>query len=519
VNLLTGRAHRLGTGGAVEISEPPAEHADAIAAARLAMIEAVAEADDTLLEKYLGDGELSEAEIFATLRKGVRDDTLLPLLCAAASRNIGGMALMLAAENIFPSAAEAPPRKAHQDEAEVELAANPGAHVAALVWKTVADRYAGQLSVLRVFSGTLKKDMTVLNARTGARERVGKLLRLHGEQTEEVTAILPGQIAAIPKLKDTHTGDTLCDEKHPILLERMQFANPVISQAIEPRTKADQDKIGQALARLAVEDPTFRVHTDDETGQCIISGMGELHLEIIVDRMKREFKVEANVGKPQVAYRETITKRVDEQYIHKKQTGGSGQFAEVWITFEPLERSAGFEFVDKTVGGSVPKEFVPAVEKGLKIQKEDGVLAKYPTVDFRATLTDGSYHDVDSNALTFEIAAKAAFREGIRKAGPILLEPVMKVETVTPGDYLGDVIGDINRRRGMIQDQLERGANIAVVATVPLSEMFGYIGQLRGMTSGRASYTMEFSHYEPVPKSVADEVIAAVTEAKAAANA
>jgi len=292
----------------------------------------------------------------------------------------------------------------------------------------------------------------------------------------------------------------------------------VISVSVKSKVKAEQEKFGTALGKMVRADPSLHLETDRETGQTILRGMGELHLEVTLDRMRTEFGVEGIMGEPQVAYRETITRKVDEQYIHKKQTGGSGQFAEVWITFEPLERSTGFEFVDKTVGGSVPKEFVPAVEKGLKIQKEAGVLAKYPTVDFRATLTDGSYHDVDSNALTFEIAAKAAFREGIRKAGPILLEPVMKVETVTPQDYLGDVIGDINRRRGMIQDQLERGTNIAVVATVPLSEMFGYIGQLRGMTSGRASYTMEFSHYEPVPRNVADEVIAEAGKPAAVAS-
>jgi elongation factor G len=303
------------------------------------------------------------------------------------------------------------------------------------------------------------------------------------------------------------------------VLERMRFPDPVISVSVKPKVKAELEKFNNALGKMVRADPSLHLETDRETGQTILRGMGELHLEVTLDRMRTEFGVEGTMGEPQVAYRETITRKVNEQYIHKKQTGGSGQFAEVWITFEPLERGQGFVFEDETVGGSVPREYVPSVEKGLKVQKEDGVLAHYPTVDFKATLTDGSYHDVDSNALTFEIAAKAAFREGIRKAAPILLEPVMKVETVTPGDYLGDVIGDINRRRGMIQEQLERGTNIAVVATVPLSEMFGYIGQLRGMTSGRASFTMEFSHYDPVPKNVSDEVIAEVAKQKAAANA
>jgi elongation factor G len=299
----------------------------------------------------------------------------------------------------------------------------------------------------------------------------------------------------------------------------MRFPDPVISVSVKSKVKAEQEKFNTALGKMVRADPSLHLETDRETGQTILRGMGELHLEVTLDRMRTEFGVEGTMGEPQVAYRETITRKIQENYTHKKQTGGSGQFAEVWIIFEPLERSAGFIFEDETVGGSVPREFVPAVEKGLKIQKEDGVLAHFPTVDFKATLIDGSYHDVDSNALTFEIAAKAAFREGLKKAGPILLEPVMKVETVTPQDHLGDVIGDINRRRGTIQEQIERGNNIAVVATVPLSEMFGYIGQLRSMTSGRASYTMEFSHYEPVPKQVADEVIEEVTKTRAAANA
>jgi elongation factor G len=325
-----------------------------------------------------------------------------------------------------------------------------------------------------------------------------------------------GDIVALVSMAETETGDTLSDSANQVVLERMRFPDPVISVSVQAKTKAEQEKFNAALGKMVRADPSLHLETDRETGQTILRGMGELHLEVTLDRMRTEFNVEGIMGKPQVAYRETFTKKVDEQYVHKKQTGGSGQFAEVWITFEPLERGSGFEFVDKTVGGSVPKEYVPAVEKGLKMQKEEGVLAQYPTVDFRATLTDGSYHDVDSNALTFEIAGKACFREAIRKAGPVLLEPVMRVETVTPGDYLGDVIGDINRRRGTILEQLERDTNIAVVSTVPLSEMFGYIGHLRGMTSGRASFTMEFAHYDPVPKNVADQVISDVAKARAA---
>jgi elongation factor G len=388
----------------------------------------------------------------------------------------------------------------------------------ALAFKVINDAY-GALTFIRVYSGVLTKGASVQNSTRGKREKIGRMVEMFAKEANPIEEARAGDIIALVSMADTETGDTLCDSANPVVLERMRFPDPVISVSVTAKNKTEQEKFGNALGKMVRADPSLHLETDRETGQTILRGMGELHLEVTLDRMRTEFGVEGTMGEPQVAYRETITKKLTEQYVHKKQTGGSGQFAEVWIVFEPLERSAGFEFVDKTVGGSVPREFVPAVEKGLKIQKEDGVLARYPTVDFRATLIDGSYHDVDSNALTFEIAAKACFREGIRKAAPILLEPVMKVETVTPGDYLGDVIGDINRRRGMIQDQLERGTNIAVVANVPLSEMFGYIGHLRGMTSGRASYTMEFSHYDPVPRNVADEVIAEAGKAKAAAQA
>jgi elongation factor G len=321
-----------------------------------------------------------------------------------------------------------------------------------------------------------------------------------------------GDIVALVSMAETETGDTLCDSNAQVILERMRFPEPVISVSLKSKVKAEQEKFTAALGKMVRADPSLRLETDRETGETLLRGMGELHIEVTLDRIRTEFGVEGVMGEPQVAYRETINSSVEERYVHKKQTGGSGQFADVHIRFEPLERGTGYQFVDTTVGGSVPKEYVPSVDKGLQMQMEDGVLAHYPTVDFKATLIDGSYHDVDSNALTFEIAAKACFREAMRKANPVLLEPVMKVETVTPGDYLGDVIGDMNRRRGMIQDQLERGTNIAVLANVPLSEMFGYIGQLRGMTSGRASFTMEFSHYDPVPRSVAEAVIAAANK-------
>jgi len=372
---------------------------------------------------------------------------------------------------------------------------------------------------VRVYSGVLTKGASVQNSTRGKREKIGRMVEMFAKEANPIEEARAGDIIALVSLSETETGDTLCDSANPVVLERMRFPDPVISVSVQAKVKGEQEKFNAALGKMVRADPSLHLETDRETGQTLLRGMGELHLEVTLDRMRTEFNVEGVMGQPQVAYRETITRKIEEKYVHKKQTGGSGQFAEVWITFEPLERSKGYEFVDETVGGSVPKEYVPAVDKGLRMQKEEGVLAKYPTVDFRATLTDGSYHDVDSNALTFEIAAKACFREAMRKAGPVLLEPVMRVETVTPSDNLGDVIGDMNRRRGTIQEQIERGTNIAVVALVPLSEMFGYIGQLRSMTSGRASYTMEFSHYDPVPRNVADEVIAAVAKSAAAAKA
>ena len=377
----------------------------------------------------------------------------------------------------------------------------------ALAFKVINDAY-GALTFVRVYSGVLTKGMSVLNSTRGKREKIGRMVEMFAKDANPIEEARAGDIIALVSLAETDTGDTLCDPTAPVVLERMKFPEPVISVSVEPKAKADQEKFSNALGKLVRADPSLRLETDRETGQTILRGMGELHLEVTMDRLRTEFNVEGNMGKPQVAYREAFTSVIEHTYTHKKQTGGSGQFAEVKIIFEPLERGLGYEFKDETVGGSVPKEYIPSVDKGLQMQKEDGVLAGYPTVDFRARLVDGKFHDVDSNALTFEIAAKACFREAIRKANPILLEPVMKVEVVTPEDYLGDVIGDVNRRRGMIQGQLERGNNIAVEAFVPLNEMFGYIGQLRGMTSGRASYTMEFSHYEPVPRQVADEIVA-----------
>ena len=488
---------------------------------RTELVDTCLEQDDAAMETYLEDGKAPSAEVLrACLRKGTVNSAFTLVLCGSSYKNKGVQQVLDAVVDYLPAPTDVEAIKTVDADGEVigERKSTDDEPFSALAFKVINDNY-GALTFIRVYSGVLTKGASIQNSTRGKREKIGRMVEMFAKEANPIEEARAGDIIALVSLADTETGDTLCDAANPVVLERMRFPDPVISVSVKSKLKTEQEKFSAALGKMVRADPSLHLETDRETGQTILRGMGELHLEVTLDRMRTEFGVEGTMGEPQVAYRETITKKIEEQYIHKKQTGGSGQFAEVWITFEPLPRSAGFEFEDETTGGSVPREFVPAVEKGLRIQKEDGVLAHYPTVDFRATLTDGSYHDVDSNALTFEIAAKAAFREGIRKAAPILLEPVMKVETVTPGDHLGDVIGDINRRRGMIQEQLERGTNIAVVATVPLSEMFGYIGQLRGMTSGRASYTMEFSHYEPVPKMVADEVIAEVAKAKAAANA
>jgi elongation factor G len=488
---------------------------------RTELVDTCLEQDDAAMEKYLETNEAPSADVLRKcLRKGTINAAFNPVLCGSSYKNKGVQQVLDAVVDYLPAPTDVEAIKT------VDADGNPNGErkcsddepFSGLAFKVINDAY-GALTFVRVYSGVLAKGASVMNSTRGKREKIGRMVEMFAKEANPIEEARAGDIIALVSLAETETGDTLCDSNAPVVLERMRFPDPVISVSVKSKSKAEQEKFNAALGKMVRADPSLHLETDRETGQTILRGMGELHLEVTLDRMRTEFNVEGVMGQPQVAYRETITKKVEEQYVHKKQTGGSGQFAEVWITFEPKERSAGFEFVDETVGGSVPREYVPAVEKGLKMQKEDGVLAHFPTVDFKATLTDGSYHDVDSNALTFEIAAKACFREAIKKAGPILLEPVMKVETVTPGDYLGDVIGDMNRRRGMIQDQLERGTNIAVVAIVPLSEMFGYIGQLRSMTSGRASYTMEFSHYEPVPKNVADAVIAEVAKAKAAANA
>jgi elongation factor G len=492
-----------------------------IAKYRTELIDTCLEQDDAAMEAYLSDEVPPTAEVLrAALRKGTITSAFTPVLCGSSYKNKGVQQVLDAVVDYLPAPTDVAAINTVDADGEPigERKCSDDEPFSALAFKVINDAY-GALTFVRVYSGVLTKGASVMNSTRGKREKIGRMVEMFAKEANPIEEARAGDIIALVSMQDTETGDTLCDSANPVVLERMRFPDPVISVSVKSKLKTEQEKFGAALGKMVRADPSLHLETDTETGQTILRGMGELHLEVTLDRIRTEFGVEGTMGEPQVAYRETFTKKIDEQYVHKKQTGGSGQFAEVWITFEPLERGAGFEFVDETVGGSVPKEYVPAVEKGLKMQKEDGVLAHFPTVDFRATLTDGSYHDVDSNALTFEIAGKACFREAIRKAAPILLEPVMKVETVTPGDYLGDVIGDINRRRGTIQDQLERGTNIAVVAVVPLSEMFGYIGHLRGMTSGRASYTMEFSHYDPVPRNVADEVIAEVAKAKAAAKA
>jgi elongation factor G len=478
---------------------------------RTELVDTALEMDDTAMEAHLMEGKMPSVDTLkACLRKGTLTSAFTLVLCGSSYKNKGVQQVLDAVVDYLPAPTDVEAIKTVDADGNPigERKCSDDEPFSALAFKVINDIY-GALTFVRVYSGVLTKGMSVQNTTRGKREKIGRMVEMFAKDSKPIEEARAGDIVALVSLAETDTGDTLCDSNAPVVLERMRFPDPVISVSVTAKVKGEQEKFNAALGKMVRADPSLHLETDRETGQTILRGMGELHLDVTLDRMRTEFNVEGVMGEPQVAYRETITKPIQENYTHKKQTGGSGQFAEVWIKFEPLERGSGFVFEDKTVGGSVPREYVPSVEKGLRMQLEDGVLARFPTVDFKATLVDGSYHDVDSNALTFEIAAKAAFREAMKKAGPILLEPVMKVEVVTPGDYLGDVIGDINRRRGAIQDQLERGTNIAVVATVPLSEMFGYIGQLRAMSSGRASYTMEFSHYDPVPRNVAEAVIEA----------
>ena len=474
---------------------------------RAKMIEAAAEGDEELLNKYLESGDLTDLEIKRGLRARALKNEICLVTCGSAFKNKGVQAVLDAIVEYMPSPREVPAVKGQSERGEpMTRKPDDDAPFSALAFKILNDPFVGNLTFFRVYSGTLKSGDQVFVPARNRNERIGRLLQMHASDRSEIKEVHAGDIAAAVGLKDVTTGDTLSDPEKVIILEKMEFPEPVISVAVEPKTKVDQEKMGLALQRLAKEDPSFRVHTDQESGQTIISGMGELHLEIIVDRMKREFKVDANVGAPQVAYRETITRVSEVDYTHKKQTGGSGQFARVKIRFEPQEPGFGFEFKSAVVGGNVPKEYIPGVEKGIKGSLDNGVLAGFPVIDFRAVLYDGAYHDVDSSVLAFEIAARAAFKEGIMKAHPKLLEPVMKVEVVTPRDYMGDVIGDLNSRRGRITGQDQRGNAEVINAMVPLANMFGYVNTLRSMSQGRAQYTMHFDHYEQVPQAVADEV-------------
>ena len=497
-------------GAEFETVEIPAELAEQAAKFRKQMIELAVEQDDAALESYLEGEEPDEETLKRCIRKGTCKLDFVPVLNGSAFKNKGVQPLLDAVVDYLPSPTDVPGVKGVQpDSAEViTRRSSDDEPLAALAFKVMTDLFVGSLTFVRIYSGVIETGTRVLNTVKQNKERVGRMLLMHANHREDIKEAHAGDIVAIAGLKNTTTGETLADPRHPIILERMEFPDPVIEVAVEPKTKGDQEKMGVALGRLAQEDPSFQVTTDPESGQTLIKGMGELHLEIIVDRMKREFKVDASVGLPQVAYRETITRVGEIDYTHKKQTGGAGQFARVKLLFEPLEPGAGYEFDNAVVGGAVPKEYVPGVAKGLNSARATGVLAGFPIIDFKATLLDGASHDVDSSVLAFEIATRAAFREGITKAAPVLLEPVMRVEVVTPEVYMGDIIGDLNSRRGHVTGMDTRGNAKLINAMVPLANMFGYVNTLRSMSQGRAQYTMHFDHYERVPQAVADEVVA-----------
>jgi elongation factor G len=473
------------------------------------MMEAAAEADEELLEKYLEEGDLSNEEIKRGIRFRTIANQIVPAFCGSAFKNKGVQAMLDAVVEYMPAPTDVEAIKGVLDDdvTEAVRAANDDEPFAALAFKIATDPFVGTLTFFRVYSGVLKSGDSIYNPVKMKKERIGRIVQMHANSREEVKEVCAGDIAAAIGLKDVTTGDTLCDLKDVIVLERMEFPEPVISVAVEPKTKADQDKMGMALSKLAQEDPSFRVNTDEESGQTIISGMGELHLEIIVDRMKREFNVEANVGAPQVAYRETIRKTVEQEGKFVRQSGGRGQYGHVWLRIEPQETGAGYEFVNEIVGGVVPKEYIPAVDKGIQEQLKSGILAGYPVLDVKVSLFDGSYHDVDSNEMAFKIAGSMCFREGARKANPVLLEPIMKVEIVTPEDYMGDVVGDINRRRGIIQGMEDTPSGKTVSCEVPLAEMFGYATDLRSATQGRATYNMQFEKYNEAPANIAEAII------------
>jgi elongation factor G len=474
------------------------------------LLEAAADSDEAIMEKYLEGKEISEAELRKAIRQGTLSLKIVPVVCGSAFRNKGVQPMLDAVVEYLPSPLDIPPVKGVEPGTTTlaERPAKDDAPFSALAFKIMTDPFVGTLTFFRVYSGSITSGSAIYNSTRSKRERIGRLLKMHANKREEIKEVYAGDIAAAVGLRTATTGDTLCDENKPVVLESIDFPDPVISIAIEPRSKADQEKLGLSLQKLATEDPSFRVRTDEETGQTIISGMGELHLEIIVDRLLREFNVGANVGKPQVAYKETVRKRIEQQGRFVRQTGGRGQYGDVWIKLEPQEPGAGFEFVDAIKGGSIPREYIPAVEKGVKEATENGALAGYPVVDVKVTLFDGSYHDVDSSEIAFKIAGSMAFKQAMRKAHPVLLEPIMSVEVVVPEDFMGDVIGDISSRRGKVLGMDTRPAAQAIDARVPLAQMFGYATDLRSMTQGRATYTMQFSHYEPVPAAVAEGIIA-----------
>ncbi len=511
IDLITMQAETYGDdlGKEIDIGDIPENMKEEAEEYRQVMLEAVAETDDDLMMKYLEGEEITIEEIKGAIRKAVVTNKMFPVLCGSAYKNKGVQMLLDAVVDYMPSPLDIPAVKGTNPDSgeEEERPADDSAPFSALAFKIMADPFVGKLAFFRVYSGTMNAGSYVYNSTKGKKERIGRILRMHANHREEVETAYTGDIGGVVGMKDTTTGDTLCDEKHPIILEKMEFPEPVISVAVEPKTKADQEKMGVALARLAEEDPTFRVKTDAETGQTIISGMGELHLDIIVDRMSREFKVDCNVGKPQVAYRETIRKSVKQEGRFVRQSGGRGQYGDCWLELIPQEAGAGFEFENKIVGGAIPKEYIGPVENGVKEAMETGVLAGFPMVDIKVIVYDGSYHDVDSSEMAFKIAGSMGFKEGARKADPALLEPYVKVEVVVPEDYMGDVIGDLNSRRGRVEGMEARAGAQHINAFVPLAEMFGYATDLRSKTQGRGNYSMTFDHYEEVPKSVAEKVI------------
>ncbi len=499
-------------GAKFTLEEIPADLKEQAKEWRDKLIETAIEVDDAAMEAYLNGKEPDEATLKALIRKGTIAGKFVPVVTGSAFKNKGVQPLLDAVVDFLPAPDDVPAIKGVKmgTDEEITRKSDDNEPFSALAFKIMSDPFVGSLTFIRIYSGTLQSGVGALNSVKDKKERVGRMLLMHANNREDVKEAYAGDIVALAGLKDTTTGDTLCLPENAVILERMEFPEPVIEVAVEPKSTADQEKMGMAIARLVSEDPSLRVATDEESGQTVLKGMGELHLEIIIDRMRREFGVEANIGAPQVAYRETITKKADIDYTHKKQSGGSGQYARVKITFEPLPPGSGFVFENEVVGGNIPREFIPAVEKGLESAKETGSLAGYPCIDFKATLYDGAYHDVDSSTMAFEIAARAAFREVMPKAGACILEPVMKVEAITPEDYMGDIIGDLNSRRGQITNMDQRGNARVITAMVPLATMFGYVNNLRSMSQGRAQFTMEFDHYEQVPRAIADEIKAKV---------